>query len=77
MRAALAAAFLLSLTLFAAQGPPSDLVPLQIIVAPSAAEAQAIRDQISRGGSFSELAIEKSIDPTAPDGGNLGRMSIA
>ena len=78
MRSFVAAAVLLgSLTLVAGQGPPSDLVGLQIIVAPTAAEAESLRDQVIRGASFAAVAKDQSIDPTARDGGSLGKMSIA
>ena len=63
--------------LVAAQGPPSDLVALQIIVSPTEAEAAAVRDQVARGGDFAAIARDKSVDPTARDGGYLGKMSIA
>jgi len=76
-RAVAAALFLFSLTLIAAQGPPSDLVSLQIIVAPTQADAEVLRDQIVRGSTFAAVARDKSIDPTGRDGGSLGKMSIA
>ena len=68
---------LFSLALIAAQGPPADLVPLQIIVAASAEEAAALRQQVSAGGAFAVIARDKSIDATARDGGYLGKMSVA
>jgi hypothetical protein len=61
----------------AGQGPPADLVPLQIIVSSSSAEAAGLRQQVSAGGDFAAIAREKSIDPTARDGGYLGKMSVA
>jgi len=65
------------LTLVAAQGPPSDLTPFQMIVMASAEEAEQVRAQAAGGADFTALAKEKSIDPTARDGGHLGKLSIA
>src|SRR5476649_2825749 len=75
--AAVAALTLTLLTLVAAQGPPSDLAAFQIIVLSSAGEAEQVRAQVTGGADFTALAREKSIDPTARDGGHLGRLSVA
>lgn len=47
-------------------------VPLQIIVVRSPEEAQEILARLKRGEPFSELAKDKSTDPTATDGGYMG-----
>jgi hypothetical protein len=75
--AAVAALTVTLLTPAAAQGPPSDIVGLELIVSSSAAEAAAIREQVIAGGDFAALARDKSIDPTARDGGYLGKLSVA
>jgi FG-GAP-like repeat/PPIC-type PPIASE domain/ASPIC and UnbV len=63
--------------LAAAQGPPSDLTALQIIVMPSAEEAAQVRAQVTGGADFAAIAKERSVDPTARDGGYLGTLSVA
>src|SRR5215467_6261079 len=70
-------AIVCSLALVAGQGPPSDVTALQIIVLPSAEEAEQLRAQVTSGADFAALAREKSVDPTGRDGGYLGKMSIA
>jgi len=76
-------AIVCSLVLVAGQAPkspqvqPSDVTGLQIIVSPSAEEAEQLRAQVGAGADFAALAREKSIDPTGRDGGYLGRISIA
>src|SRR4051812_39753239 len=65
------------LTLAAAQGPPSDLTAFQIIVASSADEDEQVRVQLAGGADFTAVAREKSIDPTARDGGHIGKLSVA
>jgi tetratricopeptide (TPR) repeat protein len=58
----------------AAQSQPSGKVPLRIIVVDSLAEAQLILARLKTGEDFARLAMEKSIDPTANQGGYLGQL---
>lgn len=50
-------------------------IDLAIIVVSSMTEAEALRKQLDSGANFSVLAKEKSIDPTAVDGGYMGKMA--
>jgi tetratricopeptide (TPR) repeat protein len=50
---------------------------MRLIVVASRDEAQDIVNALARGADFGALAKEKSIDPTAPDGGYLGRVEPA
>jgi hypothetical protein len=68
---------LLSLNSMAGQAPPAGPVGLRMIVVGSAEEAQRILDAVKSGADFGALAIDRSIDPTAPDGGYLGTMDPA
>ncbi len=61
--------------LVAQQENDSSSLELGIIVAPTAEQAQAIIKEFNAGTDFGVLAKEKSIDPTADDGGYLGRMN--
>jgi tetratricopeptide (TPR) repeat protein len=47
---------------------------LGIIVVPAMDDAQAVLKQLKSGEDFSVLAKEKSTDPTATDGGYLGKL---
>jgi hypothetical protein len=49
---------------------------LKIIVTRSRPEAEAVREELSRGASFFELARKHSIDPSAKAGGFLGEMWV-
>ena len=46
---------------------------LRIIVVASSSQAQEILDQLKQGKDFAELAHAKSLDPTATNGGYMGR----
>jgi tetratricopeptide (TPR) repeat protein len=74
-------AALLSLVLIAtaaAQNLPSPTqVSLQIIVVPSASEAQQLLERLNKGEDFATLAKQKSNDATADDGGYMGKMAPA
>jgi parvulin-like peptidyl-prolyl isomerase len=48
-----------------------------MIVVLTADEADRILDQLRHGADFAALAMEKSIDPTARDGGYLGEIDPA
>jgi hypothetical protein len=61
-----------------AQAPPqADALTLRIIVASSAAEAQRLRDRVSRGEDFGAVATAESVDPSRANGGLLGQVAIA
>jgi tetratricopeptide (TPR) repeat protein len=53
----------------------SDQIPLELILVSSAEEAQAIVDQLKKGEDFARIAKAKSIDPSADNGGFIGRQS--
>ena len=53
----------------------SQEIPLQVIVVRSAEEAEQILDRLKKGQDFSQLAEEKSIDPTSDAGGYMGKLS--
>jgi parvulin-like peptidyl-prolyl isomerase len=48
---------------------------LQVIVVRTADEAQTILDRLKKGEDFTQLAREKSIDPTADQGGYMGESN--
>jgi tetratricopeptide (TPR) repeat protein len=50
---------------------------LQIIVVPSAAEAQQVLERLKTGEDFATLAKQRSIDPTADGGGYMGNVDPA
>jgi tetratricopeptide (TPR) repeat protein len=50
-------------------------IPLQVIVVRTLEEAQEVIEQLKKGADFTQLAKETSIDPTAVDGGYIGRLS--
>ncbi len=60
----------------AAEQGPSELV-LQVILLDSREKAEQIRLRIQAGEPFESLARENSVDPTAADGGNLGKVSVS
>ena len=49
---------------------------LEIIVGKSIEETEAIRVRIKAGESFEELALRYSIDPSAAEGGYLGKVKV-
>jgi len=55
----------------------SPAAELGIIVTPTADEAREVRSDLKAGTDFAVLAKEKSLDPTAKDGGYMGQMSAA
>src|ERR1019366_7554405 len=52
-------------------------IPIRIIVIESADDAQRILEDLKQGGDFAKIAGEKSIDPTANDGGFMGKLDPA
>jgi len=53
----------------------SPSLELGIIVTSTVEQAQSVIKEFKAGADFRVLAKEKSIDPTADDGGYMGRMS--
>ena len=72
--ACIAAPLVLCLRIRTFQNSSSAAVPIQLIVVSSQDEAAQVLELLNRGISFSALARERSLDPTAPDGGFLGRV---
>jgi FG-GAP-like repeat/ASPIC and UnbV/PPIC-type PPIASE domain len=70
---------LLSLKVCVAQTPPSpqNEPGIRVIVVASASQARAILDQLKLGQDFAEIAKGMSTDPTAADGGYMGRPDPA
>jgi FG-GAP-like repeat/ASPIC and UnbV/PPIC-type PPIASE domain len=50
---------------------------LRIIVLESEDEARRVRDELLRGANFIALAMARSVDPSAPEGGMLGRLPLS
>src|ERR1700689_224652 len=55
-----------------AQSAPNS-IELRIIVVESSAQADRVVQRLKSGEDFAALARELSIDPTASDGGSMGR----
>src|SRR5208283_343104 len=64
--------------LLLATSPPQSSIPaqinLQVIVVGSLPEAQQVEQRLKKGEDFAVVAKEKSIDPSAPVGGYLGKI---
>src|SRR5580704_1623980 len=58
-------------------GDDANAIPVRMILASSAEDAQAILDRLKTGDDFAVLAREKSVDPTSADGGFLGKIDPA
>ncbi len=56
---------------------PPDRIPLRVIVVDSLVGARQILDRLNKGESFASLAMERSLDPTANQGGYLGVLNPA
>lgn len=56
---------------------PSDEVTLRIIITSSEDEARRVFEQLKNGADFVALAKKMSIDPTADNGGLLGKMPLS
>jgi len=59
------------------QSSSSGPVNLRILVVASPADAEAVLARLKNGEDFAAVARDKSIDSTATDGGNLGRVDPA
>ncbi len=78
--AVVAAALCFTASLQTAQlspGGSTDEVTLRIIVVNTRDEAAAVLERLERGANFSDVARRESIDPSARNGGFLGRQSLA
>jgi hypothetical protein len=60
-------------------GPPArdDEVSLRILVLETADEARLVREELERGANFVALAARRSVDPSATEGGRLGRLPLS
>jgi tetratricopeptide (TPR) repeat protein len=61
----------------APKSPSSKEILLQVIMVPSAEQAQRAIERLNKGEDFSAVAREVSIDPTASAGGNMGKFDPA
>ena len=52
-------------------------IDLQIIVVETSAQADRVLERLNKGEDFATVAKEVSVDPTAADGGNMGRIDPA
>jgi tetratricopeptide (TPR) repeat protein len=50
------------------------IVELQIIVVETSAQANRVLERLNKGEDFATVAKEVSVDPTASDGGHMGRI---
>ncbi len=57
-----------------ARSQAPQVLPLRIIVVPSAEQAQAILNRLQKGEDFATVARQASIDPTANQGGYVGAV---
>jgi hypothetical protein len=78
--------FLITLILFfplsseaqtAPENPSSHQILLQVIMVPSAEQAQRVIERLAKGEDFAAVAREVSIDPTANEGGMMGKFDPA
>src|SRR2546425_2356717 len=69
----LLSSLLLAVRMRAGQDLPTT-IELRIIVVSSQAEAEQLLQRLQTGEDFVALARQKSIDPSASDGGSLGRV---
>jgi tetratricopeptide (TPR) repeat protein len=52
-------------------------IALRIIVVETSAQADRVLERLRKGEDFTAIAKEVSVDPTASDGGNMGRLDPA
>jgi len=57
--------------------PRTDEVSLRILVLETADEALRVREELQLGANFVALAVVRSVDPSARNGGWLGRLSLS
>jgi len=75
--ALLAILLVLAITPFLASQSQPDAVDLQIIVVDSRPQIAEVLDSLKRGDDFAAVAKNRSTDPTASNGGFLGRQEIS
>lgn len=75
--AALLGAGLAFLSAGAGQAPSGSQIPVRVLIVRSAADADRIHEQLSKGADFAVMARLKSTDPTAEDGGLMGTIDPA
>jgi tetratricopeptide (TPR) repeat protein len=79
-RAMAAIGLMFAYTFAPAQSRPSsqpDEINLSIIVVSSPEGAQRIVDRLEKGEDFATLAKHESIDPTADEGGSMGKVNLS
>jgi tetratricopeptide (TPR) repeat protein len=59
------------------QNKPSEQLTLRIIVVSSAEDAESIRRRLQQGGDFASMAAQQSLDPSADQGGLMGKVTLA
>ena len=74
---ALLSILLLAQVSIAQQLAASKAIGLRIIVVGTEAEAQQILQRLNNGEDFAKVAKEKSTDPTAENGGDMGKVDLA
>src|SRR5438552_13549545 len=75
--ALLAILVILVITPFLASQSQPEAVDLQIIVVDSRLQMGQVLDSLKRGEDFAKVAKDRSTDPTASNGGYLGRQEIS
>src|SRR4030095_3406312 len=73
----IASAVVLPQTLQVSPPAPADGLAMRIIVVGSEDEARRVVEQLKRGEDFAELAKKVSQDPSADNGGLIGRIAIS
>jgi hypothetical protein len=68
---------LLPQTAAAPSAPGGDEVSLRIIVLESEDEARRVREELQGGANFVALATARSVDPSAAQGGLIGRLPLS
>jgi hypothetical protein len=61
----------------AGASPSTDEGTFRIIVLETADEARRVREELARGGNFVALAAARSVDPSAANGGMVGRVPLS
>ncbi len=77
LAAALTLALLAGIVLVAQATPPSTTLTLRIIVVSTREEAEQVAVRLRSGEDFTAAARRLSIDPSASDGGLLGRIDVS
>src|SRR3954451_214101 len=62
--------------LIAQNGPERQSVSLRLIVVATREEAAGVLERLGRGENFATLARSVSIDPSAADGGLVGKLDL-